>query len=136
MGGTRLILAVVAVAATPSLSDVLHALPVGLPDGLAAAGVLVPGVDIADAGVKPVLSGSPRQGHPPALEAVADHGEVTGDTITGSYAEASTVLEDLDGQGVSYAEVVQLLEDEGVEKFKNAWAQLYISVEHETRQLR
>ncbi|HEU5242562.1 MAG TPA: transaldolase, partial [Ornithinibacter sp.] len=30
------------------------------------------------------------------LEATADHGEITGDTVTGAYAEASTVLDDLD----------------------------------------
>ncbi len=58
------------------------------------------------------------------LEATADHGEVTGDTITSGYAEASTVLDDLDSQGISYSEVVELLEDEGVDKFEKAWGEL------------
>ena len=58
------------------------------------------------------------------LEATADHGEVTGDTITGGYAEASTVLDDLEAVGVSYTEVVDLLEDEGVDKFEKSWGEL------------
>ena len=36
---------------------------------------------------------------------VADHGEVTGDTITGRYADASEVLDRIDALGISYAEV-------------------------------
>jgi transaldolase len=55
------------------------------------------------------------------LDATADHGEITGDTITGHYAEAQKVLDDLDAIGVSYADVVQQLETEGVEKFEKAW---------------
>ncbi|MGO4598480.1 transaldolase [Terrabacter sp. 2RAF25] len=58
------------------------------------------------------------------LEATADHGKVTGDTITGGYAEASKVLDDLEGVGVSYNEVVDLLEVEGVDKFEKAWGEL------------
>jgi transaldolase len=58
------------------------------------------------------------------LEATADHGEVTGDTVTGGYAEASKVLDDLEGVGVSYNEVVELLEVEGVDKFEKAWGEL------------
>ncbi|GAB3882558.1 transaldolase [Terrabacter terrigena] len=58
------------------------------------------------------------------LEATADHGEIKGDTITGHYAEASKVLDDLEGVGVSYNEVVELLEVEGVDKFEKAWGEL------------
>ena len=58
------------------------------------------------------------------LEATADHGEITGDTVTGGYAEASKVLDELEGIGVSYNEVVDLLEDEGVAKFEKAWGEL------------
>ncbi|MEO7752524.1 MAG: transaldolase [Terracoccus sp.] len=58
------------------------------------------------------------------LDATADHADVTGDTITSGYAEASTVLDDLDAQGISYSEVVDLLEDEGVDKFEKAWGEL------------
>ena len=58
------------------------------------------------------------------LESTADHGEVTGDTVTGGYAEASKVLDDLENVGVSYNDVVELLEVEGVDKFEKAWGEL------------
>ena len=62
------------------------------------------------------------------LDATADHGEVIGDTITGHYADAQKVLDDLDGIGVSYTDVVQLLETEGVDKFEKAWGELLETV--------
>ncbi len=58
------------------------------------------------------------------LDAVADHGEVTGDTITGNYADAASVLDALEHLGVSYADVTALLEREGVEKFEVSWNEL------------
>ncbi len=58
------------------------------------------------------------------LNATADHGSVTGDTITGNYADAQKVLDDLDAIGISYTDVVTLLEKEGVEKFEKSWADL------------
>ncbi|SOC54515.1 transaldolase [Ornithinimicrobium cerasi] len=65
------------------------------------------------------------------LEATVDHGALTGDTITGRYAEAQQVLDDLERVGVSYAEVVELLETEGVDKFEKSWAELLESVQTE-----
>ena len=47
------------------------------------------------------------------LDAVADHGEVVGDTITPNYADAQKVLDDLEAIGVSYNDVVQVLETRG-----------------------
>lgn len=58
------------------------------------------------------------------LEAVADHGEITGDTIAGTYEEAGGVLDALEGLGISYADVTAVLEREGVEKFEQAWGEL------------
>lgn len=58
------------------------------------------------------------------LEAVADHGEVRGDTVTGTYREADQVLNAIDAQGVDYAEVTELLEVEGLQKFDVSWAEL------------
>lgn len=58
------------------------------------------------------------------LDAVADHGEVRGDTVSGSYAEANQVLDDLAAQGIDYNDVVALLETEGVDKFEVSWAEL------------
>jgi transaldolase len=58
------------------------------------------------------------------LDAVADHGEITGDTITPNYGDAQKVLDDLEAIGVSYNDVVQVLEVEGVDKFEKSWEEL------------
>jgi transaldolase len=58
------------------------------------------------------------------MDAVADHGEITGDTITPNYGDAQKVLDDLEALGVSYNDVVQVLEVEGVDKFEKSWDEL------------
>ncbi|WP_026556523.1 transaldolase [Arthrobacter sp. 35W] len=63
------------------------------------------------------------------LDATFDHGVVTGDTITGTYAEARGVLNALEGIGVSYDDVVALLESEGLEKFVASWKELLADVD-------
>ena len=63
------------------------------------------------------------------LDAVADHGEVIGDTVTGTYAEAQKVLDDLAAIGVDYDDVVEVLEKEGVDKFEAAWGELLDSLQ-------
>ncbi|MBO1269027.1 transaldolase [Arthrobacter cavernae] len=63
------------------------------------------------------------------LEATFDHGVVTGDTISGTYAEANQTLNALEGLGVSYNDVVALLESEGLEKFVASWKELLGDVE-------
>lgn len=62
------------------------------------------------------------------LEAVADHAEVTGDTVQGTYEESAEVLNALEALGIRYQEVVEVLEREGVQKFTDAWADLLESV--------
>ncbi|MDM4763118.1 transaldolase [Galbitalea sp. SE-J8] len=62
------------------------------------------------------------------LEATFDHGEIRGDTITGSYAAAQGVLDAIAAQGISYDEVTALLEKEGVEKFIVSWNELLDTV--------
>ncbi len=62
------------------------------------------------------------------LRAMADHGALRGETITGSYAAAASTLDALDAQGVSYLDVVTQLEDEGVAKFEKAWVDLLADV--------
>ncbi|ADI03992.1 transaldolase [Streptomyces bingchenggensis BCW-1] len=69
------------------------------------------------------------------LAATADHGEITGDTVRGTYQDAQGVLDELAALGVSYDEVVRLLEDEGVQKFEQAWLDLLTSTEAELRRL-
>jgi transaldolase len=58
------------------------------------------------------------------MDAFADHGEVRGDTVTGNYDADRKVIADLEKLGISYDEVVQLLEDEGVSKFDVSWSEL------------
>ncbi|MFD5316299.1 transaldolase [Streptomyces sp. NPDC127098] len=65
----------------------------------------------------------------PTLLATEDHGVISGDTVTGGYAQARADLDALGELGVSYDEVVQLLEDEGVAKFEQAWQELLDSTE-------
>jgi len=65
------------------------------------------------------------------LDAVADHGVVRGDTIRSTYAEAQQVLDGVKAAGVDYDDVVQVLEDEGVDKFEVAWNELIESVSAE-----
>lgn len=58
------------------------------------------------------------------LEATFDHGVITGDAVTGAYADAHGVFDDLAAVGVDFADVTQVLEDEGVEKFIASWHDL------------
>ncbi|WP_406180215.1 transaldolase [Streptomyces canus] len=62
------------------------------------------------------------------LNATADHGRITGDTVTGGYAQARADLAAVEALGISYDEVVQQLEDEGVAKFEVAWQDLLDAV--------
>ncbi|MEV0204286.1 transaldolase [Streptomyces sp. NPDC050788] len=62
------------------------------------------------------------------LNATADHGRITGDTVTGGYGEARADLAAVEALGISYDEVVQQLEDEGVAKFESAWQDLLNAV--------
>lgn len=62
------------------------------------------------------------------LEATLDHGEVTGDTVTGNYDDARKVFEGLEAVGIDFADVTDQLEDEGVEKFVASWRELQESV--------
>ncbi|MCK1820761.1 transaldolase [Streptomyces sp. XM83C] len=62
------------------------------------------------------------------LRAVADHGEITGDTVTGGSAQARADLAAVERLGIAYDEVVGLLEDEGVRKFETAWQELLDAV--------
>ena len=58
------------------------------------------------------------------LNAVADHGVITGDTVSGTYDEARGVFSQLTSLGINFDEVFATLEKEGVDKFIAAWEQL------------
>ena len=60
--------------------------------------------------------------------AVADHGEIAGDQVTGNYDDARNVLDAMERLGVSYADVTAVLETEGIDKFAKSWADLLSDV--------
>ncbi|MFF1816379.1 transaldolase [Kribbella sp. NPDC058245] len=62
------------------------------------------------------------------IEAAEKHSEFRGDTVRGDYDADRKVIADLEKLGISYDEVVQILEDEGVAKFDASWAELQETV--------
>ncbi len=63
------------------------------------------------------------------VEAVADHGEIRGDTLLEGIDEATRILDQLESVGVKYDDVVATLEREGVEKFSKSFAELIEGLE-------
>jgi len=62
------------------------------------------------------------------LEAFADHGEVEGDRVTGRAADAQDVFDRLAAVGIDFEDVLLVLEQEGVDKFKKSWTELVETV--------
>ncbi|TQS29726.1 transaldolase [Microbispora sp. KK1-11] len=67
------------------------------------------------------------------LDAVADHGRISGDTIRPFYQQAWDVMASLKQTGIDYDDVVRALEEEGVEKFETSWSELLETVDGELR---
>ncbi len=63
------------------------------------------------------------------LDACRDHAEVSGDTIVPEIASAHAALAALRDAGVDLDDVVEVLEQEGVEKFVDSWEQLLAAVQ-------
>jgi transaldolase len=64
------------------------------------------------------------------LEATADHAEISGDTVRPNYSHADEVMEQLAAIGIDMADVVQVLEEEGVAKFDKSWQEMADTVKH------
>ena len=94
----------------------------------ASTGVKDPAYDDTMYVVELVAPGTVNTMPEATLEAVADHGTVRGDTVTGAYDDAQSVLDRLAEAGVDYDDVVKVLEDEGISKFEDAWNELIESV--------
>lgn len=62
------------------------------------------------------------------MEAVFDHGLVPVNSIQAHYEDSLDVLAAIEAQGISYDEVTELLENEGVDKFIVSWNELVASV--------
>jgi transaldolase len=58
------------------------------------------------------------------IEAFQDHGEIRGDTVLEGVDEARDLLEQLEKAGVSYDDVVETIEAEGVQKFADSFEQI------------
>ncbi|HET6736036.1 transaldolase family protein, partial [Mycobacterium sp.] len=58
------------------------------------------------------------------IDAVADHGVITGDTVTGKAEESQAVFDKLSAVGIDVPDVFRVLEEEGVEKFEKSWLEL------------
>jgi transaldolase len=68
------------------------------------------------------------------LEATMDHAEIR-PTLEGDADDARRFLEDLREAGVSYEEVVEVLEKEGVQKFAESFEELREQIKSKGRQL-
>jgi transaldolase len=62
------------------------------------------------------------------LDALIDHGDVRGNTISGKYPEAVEVLQGLSALGISLDQITTDLEIDGVKKFAQAWDELLENV--------
>ncbi|WP_281397511.1 transaldolase family protein, partial [Streptomyces variabilis] len=69
------------------------------------------------------------------LFATEEQGEIRGNTVAGTYEQARADLDAVEALGIPYAEVVRLLEDEGVDKFEASWNDLLKSTEAELQRL-
>jgi transaldolase len=67
------------------------------------------------------------------IEAMLDHGQVRGDTLTEDVEQASRTLDAFEAAGISYDDVVQVLEREGVEKFAKSFADLIEGLENKLK---
>ncbi|MFD5829288.1 transaldolase [Lentzea sp. NPDC060358] len=70
------------------------------------------------------------------LQAVADAGEITGDTVTGRAAEGQEVFDQLEAVGIDLQDVFVALETEGVEKFEKSWEELLETVTNQLAKLK
>src|SRR6058998_3866941 len=71
----------------------------------------------------------------PTLDALVDHGSFRGESVRGNYGDAHKLLADLGALGIDYDDVVQVLEDEAIEKFETSWTELIDSIQSELERL-
>jgi transaldolase len=101
----------------------------------ASTGVKDPSYDDTQYVVELVASGIVNTMPEATLDAVADHGVIRGDTIRAADPDARQVMADLASAGIDIGDVVQVLEDEGVEKFEASWNDLLSSTKGELERL-
>ncbi|MGA7133970.1 MAG: transaldolase [Mycobacterium sp.] len=67
------------------------------------------------------------------IDAVADHGVITGDTLSGTASAAQEVFDKLEAVGIDLTDVFLVLENEGVQKFEESWTELLEETEKQLR---
>jgi transaldolase len=97
----------------------------------ASTGVKDPTYDDTRYVVQLVAPGTVNTAPEKTIAAVADHGLITGNTIHGTYGQASAVLSGLEALDLDLDEVFTLLATEGVDKFIKSWEELLDSVSAE-----
>lgn len=70
------------------------------------------------------------------LDATADHGRITGNTVLGTYEQAQDDFAALADVGVSLTDVFTVLEQEGVDKFVDSWKSLLEALSAKLEKLR
>jgi len=94
----------------------------------ASTGVKNPDYDdtmyVVDLAVEDTVNTMPEK----TLQAVKDHGQVKGDQVRPHYDDARKVMADLEEAGIVYDDVIETLEEEGVEKFVKSWNELLETV--------
>ncbi len=68
------------------------------------------------------------------MDAFGDHGEVIGDMVTGTADDAQQVMAALAEVGIDFADVLRVLEEEGVSKFIKSWDELVETVQAQMAQ--
>ena len=94
----------------------------------ASTGVKDPSMDPTRYVVELVVRGSVNTMPEATLEAVAEHGVIPADSVTGTAAEAAATWSAIEGLGIANADVCETLEREGVRKFIDSWEQLRATV--------
>jgi len=69
------------------------------------------------------------------IDATEDHGVIRGDTLLEDIDGAQEIFAKFEAAGVSYDEVVEVLEKEGVEKFEKSFADLIEGLESKLKAL-
>ncbi|OZD66761.1 transaldolase [Rhodococcus sp. 05-340-1] len=68
------------------------------------------------------------------MDAVADHGEIVGDTVSGKGPESQEIFDRISALGIDITDVFVTLENEGVQKFEAAWNELLEATGEQLRQ--
>ncbi len=95
----------------------------------ASTGVKDPDYDDTRYVVELVVADTVNTAPEKTIDAVVEHGVIRRDTVHGTYEASQRVFDDLTALGVDLADVFDVLEREGVEKFDKSWAELQHTVQ-------